>query len=90
MERRELEVPGTWPEAEKVVITPTEFDDGKMVVEVVGAKEQEEVLNGKEEALVHELHVEPEEVQTPQSPVRRHIEERKGAWKDLPVEILQR
>ena len=86
MERQELEVPGHWPEAEKVVIASTEFDDGKMVVEVVEAK-------GKEEAVVHELHVEPaepEEVQTPDTPVRRHCEDRIGAWTDLPVEILQR
>ena len=85
MERQELEVPGKWPEAEKVVIASTEFDDGKMVVEVVGAKSEEE-------AVIHELHVEPiehEEVQTPDTPVRRHHEDRKGAWKDLPVKILQ-
>ena len=90
MDRQELEVPGHWPETEKVVLASTDFDDGKMVVEVVETKGQEEALMGKTEALVHELDVEPEEVQTPQSPVRRHVEERKGAWKDLPVEVLQR
>ena len=86
MERQELDVPGTWPDAEKVVIASTEFDDGKMLVEVVGAKD-------KEEAMVHELHVdpvEPEEVQTPDTPVRRRFEDRKGAWKNLPVKVLQR